>query len=961
MSRAKKLDRKRGKNKHDLHGQLSGKTISNVQRKIFSNNSKYKLKILYCNARSVRNKMDELKGIVAMEDIDIIGITESWAYKDDSLLLELNGFSMFRQDRLERKGGGVLIYIRDYLCCREVKFSSKPEAIETVWAEITHQHGKKLIIGNIYRPPNTCILQDQIMFGHITEACKSGEIVLMGDFNFPNIDWDDNVAVNDREAGFLDVIQDSFLQQMVHQGTRDSAILDLIFCSNGERIDNLTIGEHLGDSDHNNIRFEIILKTKKIDTKRLVPNFKKANFAGLKSEFTEVFQEGLKLKHVEDQWGNFKDYITLTVKKHIPFVQKGKALKLYPMWFTKETKKALKDKQRAFSILKQTGSNENRIKYKKTRKHYKYISRKQKKGLELKLANEIDINPKGFFAYARGNKRTDIQLGPLQDCQGNLVDDDMGMANILNKFFGSVFNGDYKCEDCILEFKNDQEILDLKFNREEIIYYLKHVKPFKAPGPDDIYPKVLIECAEELGDVLFSIFECSYNSGVVPMDWKLANITPLFKKGIKSDSGNYRPVSLTSVICKIFETIVKNHITDYLENEGLLSKHQYGFRKGKSCTTNLLDFYNCVTKELDLRNSVDIVYIDFQKAFDKVPHQALLHKLKRIGIQGSTFEWIKNWLVGRKQRVQIKGNYSQWAEVISGVPQGSVLGPLLFIIFIDDITEGLLSKVSIFADDLKIMGIVNTEEQIEQFQADLTRISNWAVKWGMSFNIQKCQVLHLDHKNRNASYYLQGEQIKVGDGVNDLGISISSDLKMGNQCRIASNRANSILGFIKKNVSSRSSDIILPLYRGLVRPHLEYAVQFWSPYLKKDIDLLERVQHRATKIIQGTSGLDYEDRLKKLNMYTLQERRKRGDLIQLFKFIKQNEIEALQFSTEYRTRGHELKLYKSQFNREGRKHYFFNRVVDEWNALPAYIVKSKDVKGFKESLDRHWGIVRNKS
>lgn len=375
---------------------------------------------------------------------------------------------------------------------------------------------------------------------------------------------------------------------------------------------------------------------------------------------------------------------------------------------------------------------------------------------------------------------------------------------------------------------------------------------------------------------------------------------------------------------------------------------------GKFVSTVILKFYDQVTRELDKKSSVDIFYIDFQKAFDKVPHEALIFKLEKLGIRGKTLLWISNWLTGRKQRVQVKGNYSQWAEVMSGVPQGSVLGPILFIIFINDISQDIRNKISIFADDLKIWGRVDTQEQILNLQKDLDIISAWAEKWGMSFNIGKCQVLHMGFKNSRAEFYLKGDIIKEGNTVKDLGVIINEDFKMVHQCSAASKKANRILGYIKKTVSTRSEKIILPLYRGLVRPHLEYAVQFWSPYLKKDIESIERVQHRATKLITGISSLSYEERLEKLNMFTLERRRTRGDLIQLFKLIKQGDTEGINFNTDSRTRGHRFKLRKAKFNLDRRKHYFYNRVVDKWNALPETIVNSTGVNEFKKKIDKYW-------
>ena len=736
---------------------------------------------------------------------------------------------------------------------------------------------------------------------------------------------------------------------MVQDCTRDNAILDLVFSSCEDRIQNLTVSEHLGESDHNSIKFDILFQVRESVSERVVPYFRNVNFDNLRYEIAAVFKEGLVSTHTIGQWDEFKYKLNEAVKKHVKFKQKSMHRKLYPMWFSKDVKTSLKLKQKAFKTAKRTGRMVDQEIYKNARREFKHISRNCKSTLEEKLARDIKCNPKDFFAYARGNNKQHNSLGPFKDNQGHLIQDDIKMADILNNFFVGVFNKSYKCEPGNKETTGRQETLECDFVKEEVIHLLKSIKPYKAPGPDDIYPKILVECADELGEVVLSIFRSSFNTGQVPEDWRLANVTPLFKKGSKCDPGNYRPVSLTSVLGKIFETLLKKRIMTFLETRNLLSDNQYGFRKGKSCTTNLIKFYDGVTKEIDKGNMVDIIYIDFQKAFDKVPHEALLLKMERFGLRSAEICWIKNWLTNRKQRVHINGKYSDWADVESGVPQGSVLGPILFIMFIDDISWEIKSKVSIFADDLKVMGTVNSSEEIEQLQRDLDRITEWATRWGMSFSINKCQTLHLGKNNAKFSYSLQGGSVQEGEMIRDLGVVVTEDFKMSRQCLTASSKANRMLGYIRKSITSKSKEIILPLYRGLVRPHLEYAVQFWSPFLKKDIELLERVQHRATKMIHGFSGMDYGDRLGALNMYSLEDRRTRGDLIQVFKFIKQGDMEGLNLSTDSRTRGHGLKLNKTHFRREMRKHSFYNRVINKWNSLPAYVVYSKGVIEFKKN------------
>jgi len=219
--------------------------------------------------------------------------------------------------------------------------------------------------------------------------------------------------------------------------------------------------------------------------------------------------------------------------------------------------------------------------------------------------------------------------------------------------------------------------------------------------------------------------------GAVPQGWKIANVTPIFKKGTKLDSGNYRPVSLTSHIGKLIESLIRDTMINHLSQNRLINESQHGFtfRHKKSCLTNLLEYLEYVVNQIDAGDPVDVIYLDFQKAFDKVPHRRLLQKLRAHGITGSIINWIENWLADREQRVVINGIRSRFTAVISGVPQGSILGPLSFIIFINDLDDGVVSKILKFADDTKIVSKVASKDQIKILQSDLHRMFSWSQDW----------------------------------------------------------------------------------------------------------------------------------------------------------------------------------------------------------------------------------------
>ena len=346
------------------------------------------------------------------------------------------------------------------------------------------------------------------------------------------------------------------------------------------------------------------------------------------------------------------------------------------------------------------------------------------------------------------------------------------------------------------------------------------------------------------------------------------------------------PISLTSVPGKMLESIIADDMMSHLEHNKLVLDSQHGFRSGRSCLTKLVDFFHDMFSIYDKSRAVDILYLYFRKAFDKVPHKRLMAKVRSLGIIDKVGDWIEDWLSDRKQRVVINGTSSDWREVTSGVPQGSVLGPLLFIIYINDLDLGLVSKISKFADDTK-MGInADSDAAVKQLQEDLRKVGEWSKKWQMPFNLDKCKIMHIGHKNKNEKYELLGKEIESVQQEKDLGVVITNDLKSSNQCIEAVKKAQKLLGYIKRQFRTRNKETILTLYNALVRPHLEYAVQFWSPSLRKDIERLEAVQARATKLIPSIRHLGYVRRLERLNLYSLEKRRLRGQLIETFKMLK---------------------------------------------------------------------------
>jgi ribonuclease P/MRP protein subunit RPP40 len=360
-----------------------------------------------------------------------------------------------------------------------------------------------------------------------------------------------------------------------------------------------------------------------------------------------------------------------------------------------------------------------------------------------------------------------------------------------------------------------------------------------------------------------------------------------------------------------------------------------------------------------------MVYLDFSKAFDSVPHRRLLLKLESYGVGGQVLKWIQNFLTYRKQRVSVGEAVSSWAEVHSGVPQGSVLGPVLFVCYINDMPDMIKSFIYMYADDAKVGRRVSCDMDREALQMDLDKLGQWSSKWQLRFNVDKCKVMHMGRSNMMAKYSMQLENggtyvLQETKEEKDLGIWMDTNLKFSGHVTHAVNKANQLLGLIRRSFTYLDILTIKQLYTAMVRPHLEYGNVVWHPRLKKDVKLLEKIQHRATKMVPALKKLKYEDRLKRMNLPSLAYRRLRGDAIETFKFLQGiymvNSCTLLPLSEKtsgVTTRGHSMKLLKRDCKTAQRANILGFRIVNFWNSLPDEVVNADSVNAFKNRFDRH--------
>lgn len=899
------------------------------------------------NARSIANKGLELQHLVFSHAPDVIAITETWL---TNAVLDVefvpNGFSCFRSDRVTR-GGGTALLIKDTF---QVIPLPPLDSVESVWCKLRTKE-YCLVVACIYRPP----ISPPDVFSSITEYIHLNHLsryrlILMGDFNLPSICWNTlRPGLRDGVTGqsLIDLATSLDLVQIVNCPTRTqlgtSSILDLVFLSSNIVVKGYTCDIVEGLSDHQAVLVRVNLRVPSVKRRVIqVRDFVNADDTAITDELSFALDNFVTLSTTSDintLYEEFQKIVASCISRFVPV--KFKKHNTEKPWITREI---LHLRRRIGRIRR------SRVRGSSNYSHDLFISLVQELKSKMQAAKHFYFNT-SLSNFLRSNPRKfwhsiiPKEQSPKSFIVGDIpCSDDYAIANHFNEYFSSVFNRgnglanepDFSVESTIPEISN------LTFSASGICNQLLKLDCKKSSGPDTIPNTFLVRYAEWVSKYLHVIFTKSFSTGKVPNIWKKASVIPVFKSGDKQLFTNYRPISLTACTCKMFEHILCNHITSFIESHSLLSQSQHGFRRGYSTVTQLIEFVHSLASGINANSQTDVVFIDFSKAFDRVCHLKLMYKLRRLLNNDVIAAWIEDYLFGRTQNVLYNGCMSNETPVLSGVPQGSVLGPLLFSLFINDIVKGVPAKVRLYADDCVVYTTVNSCSDQILLQESLNKIVRWCDQWGMSINFNKCATMSFTCRRSSLlyEYKVDGVLINRVNYYKYLGVTLNAKLSWSEHIDGVCSKAMKKLGYLRRSLKSANTETKLLAYKTIIRPVLEYACEIWGPYRRSDIVKLESVQKKAVRFILSRYHPMFSPSaaLPALSLSPLETRFRAIRMRTFHAIVNQNlRIPAdhyLTFAGPSSLRSaHALNILPFSYRVDCFKFSFFPRCVDDWNAL----------------------------
>ena len=867
--------------------------------------------------QKMKSKAGFLKELAVTEDVAFICVSESHlngAIRDAEV--KMDGYTMYRADRTEgRRKGGVAIYVKDNSSWTvEVLVQHSNSYVETIGIYV---RALNLFLLNVYRPPECDFDCFKESLNKIDTSIKKfpgslPEVIIVGDLNLPHMNWStlrvSGAPTAERgQAETLSALMEEWcLAQHVGVPTRGRNILDLVLCNNEDlvkdiRADKSSYSDHSWLVVQTNMQSEVVREApcpvQSSPFSELNFQSEDIDWMSLKRDLSTVdWLSRMAGLSVEEKY-NFIMTETLAIcRVHVPKRRPYSRKQNIP----RDRRLLMRKRKRLRNKINNT-QNTNNInlmeeKILKIESDIKLSLDRERATEEQKAAQAIQRNPKYFFKFAKSKSNVRTRIGPLEDEDGTVVQHPREMAALLKRQYDSVFSTpdpNYNVVDpgaFFGESLRDTQLAELELGRCDFVSAASRLRPIAAAGPDG-FPAVLLKtCAWELSMPLVVMWQASLRTGTIPVALKTAKIIPIYKGGRRCSPASYRPVALTSHIVKIFERIMADKIVDYLDQHSLLNERQHGFRHGRSCLSQLLDHHDRILDALERSAGVDVIYLDMWKAFDQVDHGLLLHKARDLGISGEIGHWLHAFLSSRTQTVVVEGGSSDESVVVSGVPQGSVLGPLLFLILLGDIDAGICHSIaSSFADDTRVVGHIASVGSMHGMQRDLENLYSWADQNNMAFNSEKFQLLRYGNPGlctgdlKYISY--DATEIREFDEIKDLGVILQSDASFSTHIQRMVGSARNQASWILRTFDSRGPEIMLILYRSLVLPHLEYCSVLWSPSSVGDIQALEGVQRTFTSKITSVAHMNYWQRISALKLYSLERRRERYCILYVYKAI----------------------------------------------------------------------------
>jgi len=893
-------------------------------------------------------------------------------------------YNVFRNDRsAEHRAGGVCVFISNRFRCNEIELLQSQcfdnEDVYILPFDIACKPGKYRFI-LVYRRPRQGIIGLEasvklcdIMTDHLNQ---SGPTFILGDLNCPNIDWSfNNLPPTQYEFCVYDFCQSNGFSQCVPEATRRNNTLDVVCTNEPILVSNISVQPQFVNSDHNSVDFEVVFQqdgscsaaADDVHTNEHSYQYMWAqgDYQAI-SEYTNNvnWSQLFTTKLTPDaMWSAFCEHLDNAIDLFVPKVQLRERNRIKIWRYPRHIRQMTSRKLAVWRALKANPDDPKlKEKYSKLTADCRYAIKQYEVYKENKVINSNNVGD--FYKHVNKNLSSRSKIGNLKTPLGETVETDAEKANVLNNYFSSVCTQDDGNIPAFTTSVTDKDgISNVDFDAAKLIAAVRRIKT-KRPtscGPDG-YPVVLLRnTIGSLSQPLSHMFNSFISVGKIPDSWKTAHVTPIYKKGPSSDPANYRPISQTSIYCKLLERVLVADVTAYMLRKGLISKHQHGFINKRSTATNLLESLSDWTFTIDNKLTETVIYVDFHKAFDTVSRSKLKIKMEGYGIRGELLNLIMDFLSNRMQRTRVGNCLSDVTSLTSGVVQGSCIGPLLFLIFINDLSDIFDPQITpkLYADDLKLYTSITSNYNSDSLQQNLDRLEAWANTWQLIISIRKCQTLTLNGRQQATNpttFNIGSSALDNVNNVLDLGVTVSSDLKFSTHVTHIVRKALTRSNLLHRCFISRDTATLVKAFKVYVRPIVEYCSPVWSPHLIKDIELVESVQRKFTKRLPGLWDSSYADRLKAVGLERLDVRRLQLDLIMTYKIMfgltYLNFNQFFQFTPNQNTRGHAYKLFVPSASLDARKYFFSNRIVRVWNELSSNTTDFRSLHAFRTSIFR---------